>query len=579
MNSRNTLVTALFFLALLGLIVLELLRMVQSDRLYERFNRLEQRVDERLKQVTIAPTTSTQTSTGSDLRQANRGDWLISRFGAEPATLNPLTARDAYASIINGHIFETLMKYNLDTAELEPLLAESSTISDDGLTITFTLRDDIHFSDRTPITSADVIFTYETIMNPGIDAASLANFFSPIKHATAVDDRTVVFTLNEPYFKAFSIIAGMSILPQHIYAFEDPNEFNAIRSDLVGSGPYVFESWDVGREIALKRNNNYWNPNKAPAIDRHVYRIITNDLAALQSLQSGELDMLSASAEQYTEMCPKQDFTESFDCLKYDTPRGGYCYIGWNMARPWFADRDVRLAMTMLIDRGAIVQHLLKGLGLIATGPFYAEGLQADPDITPWPFDPVRAGELLDGAGWIDSDGDGLRDKDGKAFRFNFMIVSGSPLYEQLARMLKDQAAQAGIEVIIDQYEWSVFVERLNTRDFDATSLRWTGSIEGDPYQIWHSSQIEGRGSNMIGFANPAADALIEQARVTMDPVKRNALYHEFHRILHDQQPYTFLFSSPSLRFLDKRFENTIIHRLGMDQDEWYVPLALQKYK
>ena len=103
--------------------------------------------------------------------------------------------------------------------------------------------------------------------------------------------------------------------------------------------------------------------------------------------------------------------------------------------------------------------------------------------------------------------------------------------------------------------------------------------MESDPYQIWHSSQIEDRGSNYIGFNNPRADAIIEEARQTLDKDKRNALYHKFHSILHEQQPYTFIYTKPENRFLDRRFENVIIHKLGIDEHEWYVPMAKQKYK
>ena len=112
------------------------------------------------------------------------------------------------------------------------------------------------------------------------------------------------------------------------------------------------------------------------------------------------------------------------------------------------------------------------------------------------------------------------------------MIVSGSPFYDRVAKLLKDDAAKVGVEVIPDPYEWSIIMEKLSKRQFEAQMSGWGGSIEEDPYQIWHSSQIAGRGSNRIGFNNPQADALIEQARKVLDPTKRNALYHKFHQIV-----------------------------------------------
>jgi peptide/nickel transport system substrate-binding protein len=124
-----------------------------------------------------------------------------------------------------------------------------------------------------------------------------------------------------------------------------------------------------------------------------------------------------------------------------------------------------------------------------------------------------------------------------------------------------------------------VFEERLHSRSFDAAALAWGGVVEEDPYQIWHSSQMKGRGSNYIGFNKKQADAIIEHARKTLNETERNELYHQFHRMLHEEQPYTFMWSRPSMRFLDKRFENVKVHKLGLDTREWYVSKEKQKYK
>jgi peptide/nickel transport system substrate-binding protein len=235
--------------------------------------------------------------------------------------------------------------------------------------------------------------------------------------------------------------------------------------------------------------------------------------------------------------------------------------------------------MTHLIDREMICKSLLRNPdALVPTGTFYIFGPQSDPNIKPWPYDLEKAKELLDQAGWIDTDGDGIRDKNGVPFSFSYMIVGGTYLHEQIAKLVKDQAAKVGIDMSIDPYEWSVFIQKVQNREFDAVNMAWGGGLAGDPYQIWHSSQIES-GSNYIGFDNPQADAIIEQARRTLDDDKRNKMYHRFHRILHEEQPYTFVYTRPEQRFLDKRFQNVIIHKLGLDPHEWYVPREKQRYK
>ena len=152
-------------------------------------------------------------------------------------------------------------------------------------------------------------------------------------------------------------------------------------------------------------------------------------------------------------------------------------------------------------------------------------------------------------------------------------------LHEQVAKLVKDSAARVGIDVILDPYEGSVFFERAKARNFDAINMGWGGSVEEDPYQIWHSSRIGQGGSNYVGFNNPEADKLIEEARRTLDENKRNALYHRFCWIIHEEQPYTFVYTKPEQRFLDRRFENVIIHKLGINEHEWYVPKDKQRYK
>lgn len=179
----------------------------------------------------------------------------------------------------------------------------------------------------------------------------------------------------------------------------------------------------------------------------------------------------------------------------------------------------------------------------------------------------------------VDTDGDGIRDKDGAAFRFKFMFPGGGGLGEKLIKLLQDEASKVGIEVISEPYEWSVFHERLINRDFDSFILGWSAPVLQDPYQLWHSSQVGSHGSNYVGFRNGEADGLIEEARRTLDDDRRNELYHQLHRLLHKEQPYTFLLTRPTLEFLDRRFENVRIKNLGVEPHEWYVPKEKQRYK
>lgn len=582
MNGRGGLFKFVVFILLLVVVVTQILSIMQSRRLYQRLERVLGKLSS--GQIgTRFSTSPSVTHKADDLPMpeypGDDGDWLVWCLRGEPRTLNMISVNsDAYTNyVVLGSIFERLLEYDYNEAVLKPWLAESYEISDDGLEMVVKLRDDIHFSDGAPITADDVIFTFETTMNPMVDAADIRGFYKNFKEVSKIDKRTIRFVFDEMYWKTFEVVGLFEVFPKHLYEFEDASEFNNRRSNPVGSGPYMFEKWDVGQQIVLKRNENYWGHK--PKLKKIVYRIINNDLAALQSLRAKEIDHLIPTPEQFYEFQNDEAFKKDFYCLKYWNPGVPFYFIGWNQNTPFFKDRLVRLAMTHMIDRQRIVELLLKGNAEVVSGPFYLYGRQSNPDIEPWPYNPEKAKELLTEAGWVDSDGDGVRDKDGVPLRFKFSYSTGSTFYEQLAKLLKDEAARIGVEILADPYEWSIFVERMNERKFEAATMGWGGTIESDPYQTFHSSQIEGRGNNFVSFNNLQADDLIDKARRTLDKDKRYALYHKLHTLLHEEQPYTFLFTRPSFRFIDRRFQNVVIHELGLNSFEWYVPKDKQRYQ
>lgn len=580
MNSRSGLLTFLFFVLLAAMITLQVLGMLQSDRLYTRLNHMTdqlsgQQFTETLQNKNQAklPNLPMPVYPGDD------GDWLIWQIGAEPLTLNPLTSESETSTMLitTGYMFERLLEYDFDTAKLKPWLAEISETSDDGREITVKLRDGVCFSDGVPITADDIIFTYQTTMNPGVDAARQRMMYTNFKDVVKINDRTVKFVLKEVFWKTFEAIGLFEVLPEHIYKFENPADFNKRRSNPVGSGPYIFEKWDVGQQLVLKKNENYWG-NK-PKLKKIVFKFITNDTAALQSLRSGDIDYMVPTAEQFNEIADNNQFKKEFNVMEYWSPGVPFYYIAWNENNPCFKDILTRRAMTHIIDRDMIAEHLLKGKVKVATGPFYIYGKQNNPDIKPWPYDIELAKKLLDDAGWKDTDDDGIRDKNGTPFRFKFAYGTGTAFTEQLAKLFKEAGAKVGIDVIPDPYEWSVFIEKFQNHQYDSLVIGSGGTIEFDPYQYFHSSQIADRGDNTTGYNNPKVDKLLEAARRELNEDKRYAMYHEFHKIVHEEQPFTFLFIRPERAFLDKLFENVKIHTLGLNQLEWYVPKEKQRYK
>jgi peptide/nickel transport system substrate-binding protein len=361
-------------------------------------------------------------------------------------------------------------------------------------------------------------------------------------------------------------------VPKHIFEEGDFNTNPAGRHP-VGTGPYKFLKWTTGREIVIEKNPDYWG--KKPMLNRIVFRIITDSSVSLQVLKREELDVSGLTPIQWARQTNSKSFKENFDKLSYFTPN--YSYIGWNLKRPYFSDKRVRTALTHLVNRDLILEQILFDLGAVVTNPFYIESDEYDKSITPYSYDPKKAAALLEEAGWKDSDGDGIRDKDGVAFKFEFLIPAGSETGEKIATILKEELDKMGISMDIRKTEWAVFTTRLNERKFDAVTLAWSMGVESDPYQIWSSTQAE-KGSNFVGFVNKEADQLIEAARQEFDRDKRIAMYRRFSEIVHEEQPYTFLFCRKSTVAVNKRFENVVVYPLGIDPLEWHVPLPLQLY-
>lgn len=493
---------------------------------------------------------------------------LIYHLSSEPDTLNRLTATDAYASTINGFLFDSLIERDNETLDFKPKMAKSWTVSEDKLTYTFELRNDITWHDGKPFTADDVVYTFEKIMDEKVDAPHLRVYYKDISDVKKIDDYTVQFTYARPYFKALEFVGGIPIIPKHIFDTDQDFNLNPASRKPIGNGPYRFVEWKTGKQLLLERNPNYWDKEKIPHIKKILFKVIPDNTISLQVLKKGELDLTNLRPIQWVRQTNSEKFNEHFVKHKYFTP--GYRYIGWNLRRPYFSDKRVRKALAHLINREAIVNKLEYGLGKITTGPFWVFGYENNPNIEPIPYDPQAAKKLLAEAGWVDEDGDEILEKDGQKFEFTFLIPAGADFYTRLATIMKKDFEEAGINMDIRTMEWATFVQHLNARKFDAVSLAWSFGFDEDPYQVWHSSQAE-KGSNFVGFVNEEADRLMEQAREVFDKEKRANLYHRFHEIIHEEQPYAFLYSGPALLVRDKRFKNVKVYKGGIDILEWQI--------
>jgi peptide/nickel transport system substrate-binding protein len=503
------------------------------------------------------------------------GDWLVDHLSAEPSTLNPITSTDAYSGTIDGYIYEPLLKRDEKSLENVPVLAEKWDISPDHLMYTFHLKKNIKWSDGYPFTAKDILYSFDRIRDPKVDAAHLRSYYQDIAKVEALDDYTVRFHYRIPYFRALEFCGGIPVVPSHL--FKEGEDFNQhpIGRNPVGTGPYKMLHWDTGKEIALIRNEDYWG--EKPALDRIVFKIITEQSVALQVLKQGGLDEMGLRPIQWEKQTGNKRFEEGYKKLAYYMP--SYSYIGWNSRRPIFSDKRVRRAMTMLVNRELILKKILFGLGTIVDCPFYINSPEYDKDIKPYPYDPKAALALLKSAGWDYRPGDDILQKEGKPFEFEFLLSAGSNFGEQIATMLQEDLKQIGISMSIQKLEWAVFIQRIEEHNFDACTMGWQLGWETDPYQIWHSSQAVEKGSNFVGFKDAEADKLMDDARKEFDPEKRLRMYYRLQEIIHDEQPYTFLFTIKALVAVSRRFQNVEVYPMGLAPLYWWAPKDAQKYK
>jgi len=623
MENRFTVKDFFFFLTLLVLLITLLVTMYMIDRQWQKMSQMEAALKEQagdfrqLRQAygklakgiasgTMAanagesaapasgvPAAFASAQKVSEMPDYAEGDWLVQAFGNSLKTITPLVSSDVYASNVQSFVQESLLTRNSETLEWEGAIAESWEVSEDGLRFKFKLRPNVTFSDGTPLTADDVAFTYNFIMDSRIKAPRERAYYEKMASVTADGPHAVEFIFKEPYFDSLTLAGGMSILAKHFYEpyLEEPERFNQSKGLLFGSGPYRLadpKGWTPDKGVVeLERNPRYWGPVQ-PSFNRIIWKIIENETARLTSYRNGEIDTYSAQAREYKKRLLKDEqLMARSQNFEYLPPTTGYRYIGWNQKRKGkptrFADKRVRQAMTYLSDKQRIVDEIMLGYGEPAVGPFNPQGKQHASDLKLRNLDIEKAKNLLKQAGYEDRNGDGLlEDEAGKPFRFELVYPQGSEQYTSLVLFLKDAYARAGVQLVPKATEWSVMIDLLDKKDFEAISLGWSASLEGDLYQIFHGDQSKDNGDNFINYQNPELDKLIEEARSTVDEDKRMPLWQAAERILYEDQPYTFLTRSKSLVLVDKRMKNARVTPTGLNMTDmpigWYVPAAEQKY-
>lgn len=503
------------------------------------------------------------------------GGVYVSASIGEPSNLIPWLAGDAASSEVTAHIYNSLIKYDKNL-EFEADLAQSWDVSEDGLTLTFHLQPDAKWSDGTPFTAHDVMATYKTITDPNT-RTPYAQKYTIVKEAKVLDDHTFRVTYAEPFAPALASWAQLAILPKHkLDEAEDINTAELVQAPL-GTGPYKLQKWKRGQEIQLIANPDSFEGR--PNITLLRNRLITDLDAQFLALRKGEIDNMGLKPIQYERLTNKDSFTDRF--AKYRYMGRLYVYMGFNLKHDLFKDKHVRQALSFATPRETIINGILMGHGVASFGPFVPETWAENPNLKPYPQDFAKAKELLANAGWKDTDGDGILDKDGKPFQFTVVTNQGNDQRIKTAEIMQQAFKKVGVDMKIRVQEWATFIENtIHKRDFDAVMLGWSLPVEPDPYDVWHSSKTGPREFNFVGYNNPRVDELITKARQTFDQAERQKYLWEFQEILHDEQPYLFLFSPNSLVAIHRRVKGVepAPAGIGYNFEDWYIPESQRLY-
>jgi peptide/nickel transport system substrate-binding protein len=381
----------------------------------------------------------------------------------------------------------------------------------------------------------------------------------------------------QPYAPALDSWAGLQVLPEHLLKGQDINTTPFARKP-VGSHYYQLAEWKNGERIELVRNPNATQGQAK--IERLVSRFIPDPASQFLELMADHIDTMGLSPIQYARIFPARPELNS-RIARYKELGNAYTYLGFNLKRAPFNDKQLRQAINFAIDKQELIDGVLLGMGEPIASPYKPGTRWEHPSLKPYAYDPDKARQLLAAAGFADHDGDGILDKDGKPLAFE-ILTNQNKQREMSAVLIQRRLKEIGIDVKIRVLEWASFVGRyIKTGDFDVVVLGWSLSLDPDQYNIWHSSQQAPGKFNFIGYSNPQVDKLLEQGRLELNPDKRMKLYHAFSEQLYDDSPIVYLYAGYGLPAIHKRVKGIDNPAppagIGHNAYTWYIPQPLRR--
>ncbi len=450
------------------------------------------------------------------------GTEVVIAVAAEPDTLHPVLG---YARWGDGKVVEGLLTLGADLRPAPLLAQDLPEVSDDGLTWTYTLREDVRFHDGSSLTADDVVATYETATDPELGSPVAADL-TALASVEAPDDRTVRFTLRHPQ-ASFLTATVLGVVPA---ATLDGPAADGLDRAPVGTGPYEVESWRAGERLVLTATDDYWGPE--PQVRRATFVFAGDDSSRAARLAAGEVD----AAQLPVQALARFEGDDRYDVVRRDT--ADFRALVLPEAGPVASDPAVRRALHLGLDRDRMVEGALAGAGRPAFGPLPPEAVDHSP-VLEVEADAAAAGRVLEDAGWVEGR-DGVRVRDGRRAELSLMYPAGDTLRQNIALDVQAQAADLGIDVRPEGLSWEAIEPRMAT---DALVYGSGNPYDGDlaMYPLLHSSRALQGFDNPGGYASPEMDRALDRGRSAQDAASREAAYAQVQEQLAEDLPWVFL--------------------------------------
>lgn len=473
----------------------------------------------------------------------NMGGDLIYQQSTDIGTVNPILVTDTYASYITGMVFEGLIGGSVvDGTDIPTGLADGWEISADGLEYTIFLNPNVTWHDGTPFTAADVVFSFDACLADDSQSVRKGTVESVLDHYEQVDDYTVKFYAKAPSGIFLTEALGQfGIVAKHIWEgvapIDWPSDGGSTGTDpsrVVGTGPLKFEEWKLGETVSLVKNENYWQPEEVPYIDRFIYQVVPDSNTIIAALQTGATDVGDGTFDSAGDLA---NSNPELQIVAYDTLNWNYFHCIQDPSKfELFTDVNVRQALLYALDRQLMADMVWFGYAIQADGTQPVLSIAYDPSRinTIYNYDPEKAKSLLEASGWVDSDGDGIREKDGVKLSFDCIYSEGTSTYPVQIPYMQDAWKQVGIEAVTSAVPFQTLLDETDAGTYNMAVQGFGWTVDGGQDAMFASDMTPPNGFNSMRYSNADYDALVIPSKTEIDQAKRIDILIEQSNICND---------------------------------------------